>query len=102
MCIRLFRSTKEASKIALAAPFPLHSLPDENILLVCSLLRPDVFDAASLEKEKELIATLTGELSRYSPMGPISLPAPTPDIDFMVSDESDATIAICELKWMRK
>lgn len=93
---------KGSFRIALAAPFPLHSLPDENILLVCSLLRPDVFDAASLEKEKELIATLTGELSRYSPMGPISLPLATPDIDFMVADESDGTVAICELKWTRK
>jgi hypothetical protein len=89
-------------QIALAAPFPLHSLPDENILLVCSILRPEVFDAASLEKEKELIAKLTGELSRYSPEGPVGLPNPTPDIDLMIVDESDATIAICELKWMRK
>jgi hypothetical protein len=89
-------------EIALAASFPLHSLPDENILLVCSVLRPEVFDAASLEKEKELIAKLTGELSRYSPKGPISLPKPIPDIDLMIVDESDATVAICELKWMRK
>ena len=63
-------------EIALAAPFPLHSLPDENILLVCSLLRPEVFDAASLEKEGELITKLAGELSHYSPEGPISLPKP--------------------------
>ena len=93
---------KARFQIALAAPFPLHSLPDENILLVCSILRPEVFDAASLEKEKELIAKLTDELSRYSPQGPIGLPNPTPDIDLMFVDESDATIAICELKWMRK
>jgi hypothetical protein len=93
---------KARFQIALAAPFPLHSLPDENILLVCSLLRPDVFDAASLEKEDELITAFMRELSRYSPAGPISLPAPTPDIDFVVVDEADGTIAICELKWMRK
>lgn len=93
---------KTSFQIALAAPFPLHSLPDENILQVCSILRPDVFDAASLEKEQELIAKLSSELSRYSPAGPIGLPKPTPDIDLLIVDESDKTLVICELKWMRK
>lgn len=93
---------KRCFQLALAAQFPLHSLPDENILRVCSILRPDVFDAASLEKEKELIATLTAELGRYSPVGPVGLPPPTPDIDLMIVDEADSIVVVCELKWMRK
>jgi hypothetical protein len=89
-------------RLALAPQFPLHSLPDENILAVCSLLRPSVFDAASLEKEKELIAELRTQLFRYAPIGPVSLPIPIPDIDLIIADEAASTVLFCELKWIRK
>jgi hypothetical protein len=69
--------------LALAPQFPLHSRPDENILRVCSMLRRDVFDATSLEKEPEMLAALRKTCSQYSLVGPISLPKPLPDIDLL-------------------
>ena len=91
-----------AMNLALAPQFPLHSRPDENILRVCSILRPDVFDLTSLEKEPEFRKTLHEICGRYSPQGPINLPKPNPDIDLLLSDDSSSTLVIAELKWIRK
>ncbi len=91
-----------ATHLAVAPQFPLHSRLDENILRVCSMVRRDVFDAASLEKEAEILAALRGVCARYSPQGPISLPKPNPDIDFLLSEESSSTVVIAEVKWIRK
>jgi hypothetical protein len=89
-------------KLAVAPQFPLHSLPDENILRVCSILRPDVFDATSLEKEPEMLADLQKRCPRHPLQGPVPLPKPIPDIDLIISDENSSTIVIAELKWIRK
>ena len=42
------------TRLAVAPQFPLHSRPDENILRVCSTVRPTVFSSTSLEKEPEI------------------------------------------------
>jgi hypothetical protein len=88
--------------LAIAPQFPLHSRPDENILRVCSLLRPSDFDVTSLRKEPELRADLENLGSPYLLQGPIALPHPTPDIDLLLTDETSSTIVISELKWIRK
>jgi hypothetical protein len=88
--------------LAIAPQFPLHSRPDENILRVCSLLRPSDFDVTSLEKEPELRSDLGKIDTSYRLQGPITLPSPTPDIDLLVTDEASSTIVISELKWIRK
>ncbi len=89
-------------QLAVAPHFPLHSRPDENILWICSKLRPTQFGAASLAKEPEMRGALDKVCSRYSPQGPIDLPKPIPDIDFLVTDEDSSTVVIAELKWIRK
>jgi hypothetical protein len=88
--------------LAIAPQFPLHSRPDENILRVCSILRPAIFDSTSLEKEPEMVAALQKVCSRYSPQGPIPLPKPHPDIDLILTDKQSSTLVIAELKWVRK
>jgi hypothetical protein len=88
--------------LAVAPQFPLHSRPDENILRVCSILRPDVFDATSLEKEPEILADLQKRCPRHALQGPVPMPKPTPDIDLIITDENSSTILIAELKWIRK
>ncbi len=90
------------TQVALAPHFPLHSRADENILWVCSKLRPAQFDAASIMKEPEMYGALEKACSRYSPQGPIHLPNPTPDIDLLLTDETSSTVLIAELKWIRK
>jgi hypothetical protein len=88
--------------LAIAPQFPLHSRPDENILRVCSIVKPDVFDAASLGKESESLAHLKQQCRRHYLQGPVGLPRPLPDIDLLVSDEASSTLLIAELKWIRK
>jgi hypothetical protein len=90
------------TEMALAPHFPLHSRPDDNILWVCSRLRPAQFDAASVMKEPEMYAALEKVCSRYSSQGPIHLANPTPDIDLLLTDEDSSTVVIAELKWIRK
>jgi hypothetical protein len=88
--------------LAIAPQFPLHSRPDENILRVCSVLRPAEFDAASLKKESDMRTDLQEKCSVHPMQGPVPLPKPTPDIDLIVTDESSSTIVIAEMKWIRK
>jgi hypothetical protein len=88
--------------LAIIPAFPLHSRPDENILRVCSLLRPSEFDVTTLAKEQEMRAELEKIGFPYSMQGPITLPNPTPDIDLILTDERSSTIVIAELKWIRK
>jgi len=88
--------------LAVAPQFPLHSRPDENVLRVCSILRPDVFDATSLGKEAEILADLEKRCPQYVLQGPLPMPKPLPDIDLIVADENSSTVVIAELKWVRK
>jgi len=88
--------------LALAPPFPMHSRHDENILRVCSQLRPRVFAQASLQKEGEMRVELQRAAERYIARGPLPLPGSLPDIDLLVVDDASSTVAIVELKWIRK
>jgi len=88
--------------VALSPQFPLHSRPEENILRVCSIVKPEIFDAASLGKEPESLAHLKQKCSCHHLQGPVRLPKPLLDIDLLVADEASSTLLIAELKWIRK
>ena len=88
--------------LALAPPFPLHGRHDENILRVCSQRRPEVYDVTSRAKEDEMLAGVRTAGGRYRADGPFPLPAPTPDIDLMMVDNTHSTVVIAELKWIRE
>ena len=92
----------DGSVIAIAPQFPLHSLPDENILRVCSYLRPKIFNANSSEGEPQTLKELQKRHPKRNPMGRFSMPDPIPDIDLLLADESCSTVVIGELKWVRK
>jgi hypothetical protein len=92
----------DSLNLALAPQFPLHSLMDENILRICSRLRPNVFDATTLEKELESLLDLEKRLPGRNLQGPIKMPEPIPDIDLLITDETSSTIVIAELKWIAK
>ena len=91
-----------ATTLALAPNFPLNSRWDENILRTCSHSRPEVYSVASNEKEAEMRSALVAANTRYRIEGPAKLPAPLPDIDFIVEDLRSSTVVIAELKWIRK
>jgi hypothetical protein len=90
-------------RLALAPPMPLSSRHDENILRVCSQRRPDVYSITSLEKQAEMLSDLCRVADgRFGAQGPVKLPTPIPDIDFLAADEESSTLLIAELKWVRK
>jgi len=91
-----------SSTLAVAPPFPLHSAPEENILRVCSSLRPKAYDAASAAKEKELRALLEPLTARFVSSWAVSLPDRNPDIDLILEDAASNAVAFIELKWIRK
>lgn len=88
--------------LAVAPQFPLHSQMEENVLRICSELRPAIYQAMSHEKECDMLTQLKGRLKHRDVQGPVSLPMPTPDIDLLIKDESASTLVLCELKWSRK
>lgn len=49
-----------------------------------------------------MLAELRDKLAVHAMHGPVSLPVPLPDIDLVMSDEETSTVAIIELKWIRK
>ena len=88
--------------LALAPPFPLHSRWDENILRTISHRRPEIHAIAANEKEGEMRQALETSITRWPLQGPITLPAPLPDIDLVLDDAASKTLLLCELKWVRK
>jgi hypothetical protein len=91
----------QGQTLALAPHFPLHSSVDENILKVCSLLRPAVYDATTLDKEEEM-RTAIRNASKFRVEGPATLPKSLPDIDLIIEDLNSPTVVIAEAKWARK
>jgi len=88
--------------LIVAPQFPLHSHMEENILRICSDLRPGIYQAMSDEKERDMLVELKERLKHRDVQGPINMPNPTPDIDLLIKDEGSSTLVLCELKWSRK
>jgi hypothetical protein len=89
--------------IGLIPQFPLKSSPDENIIRVCSYLRPSLHDALTDSKEQEMRSELqTAARPALKLAGPRQLPGGDGDIDLIVEDPADSVLFIAELKWLRK
>ena len=89
--------------LGLIPHFPLDSRPDENIIRVCSYTKRTAFDAISLSKEQEMREDLSAALPPcFKPAGPVQLPSPNPDVDFIVKDPKASVVLVAELKWIRK
>jgi len=95
--------SEKPALLGIVPHFPLKSRPDENILRVCSLLRPALYDVITNTKENQMRDELK---SRAHPAfrvgGPRALPGGLPDIDLIVEDVGSSTAVIAELKWLRK
>jgi hypothetical protein len=90
------------STLALIPQFVLNANPDDNILRICSYLRPRTYDLLSNDKETTMLEKLVGELKRFNVHDSIDLPDGSTQIDLLVEDESSLTVLIAELKWYRK
>jgi hypothetical protein len=95
--------SQDSSLMGVVPHFPLFSKSEENVLRVCSYINSDVYSLTSLSKEAELRDDLCKAAgTQIASYGPIKLPAPVPDIDLLMTDETNSTVLICELKWIRK
>jgi len=89
-------------RLGLVPHFVLASNAEENILRICSYVRPRFYNAASAQKEVEMREELNSCASPFHLGGPVRLRRDLPDIDLVVEDTKTSTVAICELKWGRK
>jgi hypothetical protein len=95
--------TKASEELGVVPHFPLNSRADENVINVCSRLRPEIHDAVSNAKENEMRDELRSNARPgFSLRGPRLLPSPLPDIDLIVEEASSSCVLIVELKWLRK
>jgi len=90
------------STLAVAPHFVLNSNLEENILRVCSYLRPDAYNLLSNDKERTMREEIICKLGRFSVHHSIDLPDGSTEIDLIVEDKASSTVLIAELKWYRK
>jgi hypothetical protein len=89
-------------EIALVPHFPLNSRPDENLLRICSYVRPNFFSLASESKEEEMRKDLIENTNKSFVAHPNSISIPGGDIDFLLEDKNKLTLVVAQLKWLRK
>lgn len=79
--------------------FVLDSRPDDNIIRICSYTNRRAFDVISVSKEQEMREDISASLPPYfKTAGPVQLPSPNPDVDFIVEDARASVVLIAELK----
>ena len=93
----------DSSLLAIAPAFPLASNWEENILRVCSYLRPKVHSLTSLTKEDEMRDQLKASVRAPRQIsGPFNLGKGIPDLDLILDDPEEDVLVLAELKWPRK
>jgi hypothetical protein len=95
--------TDDNSVLGVVPHFPLQSNWEENILRVCSYVRPKIYSQTSLTKEGEMRDKLKSTVRRpLLVSGPLNLGSGVPDLDLLIEDAASGTILLAELKWPRK
>lgn len=99
-----FVPARDDDTIFLVPHFILNSRPEENILRVCSYVRPEYYSVISNAKELEMRESIKASAPEWlQVMGPFRLPDPKlPDIDLVLKDTRNGELAVGELKWLRK
>lgn len=90
------------STLALAPHFVINSNLEQNILRVCSYLRPRSYDLLSNDKAAAMREEIVAKLARFNTHHSIDLPDRSTEIDLVVEDESSSTLLIAEMKWYRR
>ncbi|MGH9515926.1 MAG: hypothetical protein ACRD3P_09650 [Terriglobales bacterium] len=88
--------------LGVAYPYVLASAAEDDILRVCSYLRPAAFNFTTLTKEDEMRQAIKS-ISRpgISVAGPIQLYKGIPDLDLFLEDTNHSVAIIAETKWLR-
>lgn len=88
--------------LGVAYPYVLSSAAEDNILRVCSYIRPEAFNFTTLTKEDEMRQTIKDNVRpRVSVSGPIKLYKGIPDLDLFIEDPQASIAVIAETKWLR-
>ena len=93
--------------LGVAYPYVLSSAAEDNILRVCSYLRPEAFNLTTLTKEEEIRQTLKDTArSGVVVTGPIKLGKGNPDkgipdLDLFIEDIGASVAIVAETKWLR-
>lgn len=90
------------TNLALIPHFILNSSPEDNILRVCSYLRPQTYNRLSNDKEATMREDILASLTEWKASHSICLPDGSTEIDLVVEDVGSSTVLIAELKWYRK
>jgi hypothetical protein len=94
---------RDSSELGVAPHFPISSNVEENMLRICSWRDRQIYDVLSQSKEDEQRNDLKRLCpSEYRVIGPRRLPGGLPDLDLALEDRGSSTLAIIELKWLRK
>jgi hypothetical protein len=95
--------SEDAEELGVVPHFALNSRADENVIRVCSHVRPAIHGTVSRAKEDEMrVELFANSRMGLSLRGPRLLPSPLPDIDLIVEEISSSCVIIAELKWLRK
>jgi hypothetical protein len=102
--IHPFVPSRDSETLFLIPHIILNSRPEENVLRVCSYVRPRYYRPIADAKEEEMRESIKKNCSdRYRVFGPLKLPASTlPDVDIVIKDATASQLLIGELKWLRK
>jgi hypothetical protein len=89
------------TQLAVAFPCVLASAAEDNILRVCSHLRPSIFNLTTNAKEEEMRRTLRESASEeLDIVGPVHLSERVPDVDVIIENKKAGVVVIAEAKWL--
>jgi hypothetical protein len=94
---------RNSAELGIAPHFLISSNVEENMLRVCSWRDRGIHNVLSQSKEEEQRDDLKAACDgRYNVIGPRRLPGRLPNLDLALEDRGSSTLAIIELKWLRK
>ena len=92
-----------ALEMGIAPHFLISSNVEENMLRVCSWRDRAIYDVLSQSKEGEQRDDLRSVCEpKWKLLGPRRLPDDRTNLDLILEDRDSSTLAIVELKWLRK
>jgi hypothetical protein len=89
------------TQLAVAFPYVLASAAEDNVLKVCSHLRPSMFNLTTNTKEEEMRRALRESASEeLDILGPLHLNERLPDVDVILENRKASVVVIAEAKWL--
>lgn len=89
------------TQLAVAFPYVLASAAEDNVLRVCSHLKPNIFNLTTNTKEHEMRRALRESATEeLDVLGPVHLSEKLPDVDVILENRKAGIVVIAEAKWL--